>query len=275
MKPRPFTYIRPETVDEAIDALAEWKEAARVMAGGQTLIAMLNLRLVDCEAIIDISRLAELSVITRTAGHIEVGAAVTQNKLLMRPALAIEVPLLAKALPWVGHFQTRNKGTVCGSIAHADPSAELPLSLSLLGGEVVLRSKRGTRVLKATRFFRGLLSTDREPDELLVAVRFPLGAKGEGTSFREVARRHGDFAIVSLAAHARPEVVDIGIGGVTDRPIVRSIARAELSRLDDVVDALAAELGGYEDIHATARYRRDLVRRLAGPVIDEALSCSA
>jgi len=275
MKPRPFTYIRPETVNEAIDALAEWKEAARVMAGGQTLIAMLNLRLVDCEAIIDISRLAELSVITRMAGHIEVGAAVTQNRLLLRPALAIEVPLLAKALPWVGHFQTRNKGTVCGSIAHADPSAELPLSLSLLGGEVVLRSKRGTRVLKAARFLRGLLSTDREPDELLVAVRFPLCEKGEGTGFREVARRHGDFAIVSLAARARPEVVDIGIGGVTDRPIVRSIARAELSRLDDVVDALAAELGGYEDIHATARYRRDLVRRLARPVIDEALSCSA
>ncbi|HSS26656.1 MAG TPA: FAD binding domain-containing protein [Usitatibacter sp.] len=275
MKPRPFTYIRPETVGEAIDALAEWKEAARVMAGGQTLIAMLNLRLVDCEAIIDISRMAELSVITRTASHIEIGAAVTQNRLLSRPDLAREVPLLAKTMPWVGHFQTRNKGTVCGSIAHADPSAELPLSLSLLGGEVVLRSKRGTRVLKAAKFHRGLLSTDRAPDELLVAVRFPLGAKGEGTGFHEVARRHGDFAIVSLGARARPEAVDIAIGGVTDRPAVRSIARADLSRLDDVVDALAAELGGYEDIHATARYRRDLVRRLARPVIDEALSCSA
>jgi 2-furoyl-CoA dehydrogenase FAD binding subunit len=275
MKPRPFTYIRPSTVDEAIDALAEWKDAARVMAGGQTLIAMLNLRLLDCEVIIDISRVVELSTITRTAGYIEVGAAVTQNALLSRPHLAIEVPLLAKALPWVGHFQTRNKGTVCGSIAHADPSAELPLSLCLLGGEVVLRSKRGTRVLKAAKFFRGLLSTDREPDELLVAVRFPLGAKGEGTGFREVARRHGDFAIVSLATRAGPEMVDIGIGGVTDRPIVRSIARADLIRLDDIVDALAAELGGYEDIHATPRYRRDLVRRLARPVIDEALSCSA
>lgn len=275
MKPRPFTYLRPDTAAEAAEALSEWKEAARVMAGGQTLIAMLNLRLVDCEAIVDISRVPELSAITRTKTHIEVGAAVTQNTLLSRPELAQEVPLLAKALPWVGHFQTRNKGTVCGSIAHADPSSELPLSLALLGGEVVLRSKRGTRVLKAADFQRGLLSTAREADELVTAVRFPLGAKGEGTGFREVARRHGDFAIVSLAARARADAIDLGIGGVADRPAVRTIPRAELSRLDDIVDALAAELGGFEDIHATARYRRDLVRRLARPVIDEALSCSA
>lgn len=275
MKPRPFTYIRPDTVGEAIDALAEWKETARVMAGGQTLIAMLNLRLVDCEAIIDISRLPALSEITLTSKYLEVGAAVTQNRLLMHPDLAGQVPLLGKTLPWVGHFQTRNKGTVCGSIAHADPSAEIPLTLALLGGEVVLHSKRGTRVVKAADFNRGLLSTDREPDELLVAARFPLGAMNEGTGFREVARRHGDFAIVSFAARTRRDTVEIGIGGVADRPAVRSIARADLSHLDDFVDALAAELGGFEDIHATARYRRDLVRGLARPVIEEALSCSA
>ena len=141
MKPRPFDYARPDTVDEAVALLAEHGDEARILAGGQSLMAMMNLRLADPAMLIDIARIAELSHIRDLGDKIEVGAAVTQNKLLAWPDLKTKLPLLAVALPHVGHFQTRNKGTVCGSIAHADPSSEIPLSLATLEGEVVLRSQ--------------------------------------------------------------------------------------------------------------------------------------
>ena len=128
-----------------------------------------------------------------------------QNALVNWQHLPNQSPLLAKALPWVGHFQTRNRGTVCGSLCHADPSSEIPLSLATLGGEVVLRSKKGTRTLAAEDFQTGLLSTARQPDELVVAARFPVGSAVKRTAFREVARRHGDFAILSLAAVAESD----------------------------------------------------------------------
>src|ERR1700686_1076704 len=140
MKPRPFDYARPDSAEEAIALLAEYGEDARILAGGQSLLPMLNLRLVDAGVLIDISRIAELDVIREVDGMIEIGAAVTQNRLMAWPQLAEKLPLLAAALPFVGHFQTRNKGTVCGSIAHADPSAELALALAVNGGDVMLRS---------------------------------------------------------------------------------------------------------------------------------------
>src|SRR5207342_732647 len=155
----------------------------RILAGGQTLLAMLNLRVVEPVILVDITRIPELDAIREidTHGHggkIEVGAAVTQNRLMAWPALAQKLPLLAAALPFVGHFQTRNKGTVCGSIAHADPTSEIPLSLAVLEGEVVLRSSRGTRALPAAEFQQGMLATAREPDELITAVRFPVMSGG-------------------------------------------------------------------------------------------------
>src|SRR3981081_2992331 len=174
MKPRPFDYVRPDTVEEAVAILAEHGDDARILAGGQTLLAMLNLRVVEPAILVDITRIPELAVIReidaeKGGGKIEVGAVVTQNKLMAWPALAQKLPLLAAALPFVGHFQTRNKGTVCGSLAHAAPASELPLSLAVLEGEVVLRSRKGTRVLAASDFQQGMLTTAREPDELMTA----------------------------------------------------------------------------------------------------------
>ncbi len=321
MKPRPFDYVRPDTLEEAIDTLAEHGEDARVLAGGQTLLAMLNLRLVEPAILIDITRIPELAAIRaiphpdpppqagegegrggqqagegegrdapragegkRDAGpaaqagegigKVEVGAAVTQNRLLAWPALAHKLPLLAAALPFVGHFQTRNKGTVCGSVAHADPSSEIPLSLALLEGEVVLRSRRGTRVLRAEEFQQGMLSTAREPDELITAVRFPV--VNGGVAFREVARRHGDFAIVAVAALAeRDGGVRVGVAGMAERPAVRRIAADDASGIEDAIAELAWELEGYEDIHASARMRRDLLRRIGPVVAQEARRCAA
>ena len=271
MKPRPFDYARPDTIDEAVAILAEHGEDARILAGGQTLLAMLNLRVVEAAVLVDITRIPELDVIREVDGRIEVGAAVTQNRLLAWPALAAKLPLLAAALPFVGHFQTRNKGTVCGSVAHADPTSEIPLSLAVLEGEVVLRSRKGTRVLTAAEFQQGMLATARAGDELIAAVRFPVVSGG--VAFREVARRHGDFAIVGVAALAAgANDIRIGVAGMADRPAVR---RIDASGIKDAVERLAWELEGYEDVHASARMRRDLLRRIGPVVVEEAIRCAA
>lgn len=275
MKPRAFDYLRPGSVAEAVEALSLHGEAAQVLAGGQSLVAMLNFRLLAPTVLVDIGHMAELDDIRVSDGALEIGAAVTQNRLMAYPELARELPLLAQALPWVGHFQTRNRGTVCGSIAHADPSAEIPLALAMLDGEVVLRSGRGTRRVTATAFQQGMLATARAADELIVAVRFPIRAADRRAAFREVARRHGDFAIAAVAAVVEEDgAVRVGIGGVADRPAVRRI-EPRGGTMAASIDAWAWELGGYEDMHASARYRRDLVRRLGPMVIEEALSCAA
>jgi 2-furoyl-CoA dehydrogenase FAD binding subunit len=273
MKPRPFDYARPETIDEALALLAEYGDDARVLAGGQTLIAMLNLRLLEPAILIDITRVAELGAIREIDGKIEVGAAVTQNKLMDWMPLREKLPLVAVALPFVGHFQTRNKGTVCGSIAHADPASELPLALAVLEGEVVLRSRGGKRVLPARQFQQGMLTTARSSDELISAVRFPV-ARG-GTAFREVARRHGDFAIVAVAAIAEAGRVRLGVAGVADRPAVFGIDAHDATAISGSIEQLTQELQGYDDIHASARMRRDVLRRLAPLVVEEAIRCAA
>lgn len=265
MKPRPFDYVRADTIAEAIDALSQYGEEARVLAGGQTLMAMLNLRLVETSALIDITGIRELDTIRIDGGVLEVGAAVTQSKLLNFPQLSGQVPLLARMLPFVGHYQTRNRGTICGSIAHADPSSELPLALAMLDGEVVLHSKRGKRVLKAAEFQLGMLSTAREADELIVAARF--SARKGRTAFREVARRHGDFAIVSVAAMVPgPGRIRIGIGGAHGHPFVSDI---DASGAREAVEDLVWRLDPYDDMHASPKMRRDLVRNIAPLAIAE------
>jgi 2-furoyl-CoA dehydrogenase FAD binding subunit len=274
VKPRPFDYVRPDTVEEALAILAEQGDDARVLAGGQTLLAMLNLRVVEAATLIDITRIPELDIIREADGNIEVGAAVTQNRLLHWPALSRTLPLVHAALPFVGHFQTRNKGTVCGSIAHADPSSELPLMLAVLAGEVVLRSCAGMRVVAAGEFQQGMLTTARRPDELITAVRFPV--LNAGVAFREVARRHGDFAIIAVAAAAtHGKSIRIGVAGMADRPAVRTIEADGGGALREAIERLAWELRGYEDIHASAHMRRDLLRRIAPLVVEEARRCAA
>jgi 2-furoyl-CoA dehydrogenase FAD binding subunit len=281
MKPRPFDYIRPDTVEEALALLGEYGDNTRVLAGGQSLVPMLNLRIVEAEALIDISRIAALDAIREVGDKklgekIEIGAAVTQNKLLAWPQLAKKLPLVAAALPHVGHFQTRNKGTVCGSIAHADPSSELPLALAVLGGEVVLKSQRGERVLAAKDFQKDMLTTARAGDELIAAVRFPVAngkGNGRGVAFREVARRHGDFAIIAVAAVAENKSsVQLGVGGMAGKPMLRRIAA---DGAEEAVREWADELEGYEDLHASAAMRRDLFRNLASLAIKEAIRCAA
>lgn len=271
MKPRPFDYVQPDTVEEAVALLAEYGDDARILAGGQSLIPMLNLRLIDAHVLIDVSRITALDGIRDLGSAIEIGAAVTQNKLMAWPQLKQKLPLAAAVLPFVGHFQTRNRGTVCGSIAHADPSSELPLALAVLEGQVVLRSTGGERVVAADAFQKDILTTLRAPDELITAVRFPV-IEGKGVAFNEVARRHGDFAIIAVAAIADARgAARLGVGGMAGRPMVRAIDGDAAA----AVGAWAEVLEGYDDLHASAAMRRDMFRNLAPRVIDEARRCAA
>lgn len=268
MKPAAFDYVRAETADEAVQQLRALGADARILAGGQSLMAVLNMRLAQPSALIDISRTADLDQVRIERDMLSVGAATTQGSVEWRRTLADEVPLLAQALPFISHFQIRNRGTVCGSVAHADPSAEIPLVLLALGGEVVLRSASKRRTLAAVDFFQGMLMTARAPDELLEAVRFPLAAAGQRSAFTEFSARHGDFAIVSVAALADARGLRLAVGGVADRPrLAQWPADLRGADLEGALNDFAWELEAQDDAHASATFRRHLVRRLGAQVL--------
>lgn len=275
MKPAAFDYVRAETLAEVHDVLAAEGDDARVLAGGQTLVPMLSMRLARPKVLIDIMRLPELSGIAVERGSIRVGAAATQAALLALPRLAERQPLLAQALPFVGHAQTRSRGTVCGSIAHADPSAEIPLVLVALRGEIELSTARQRRRVAADEFFTGLMSTTRADDELIAAVTIPTRRPGQGCAFREFGRRHGDFAIVACAAVADADGMRLAVGGVADRPVARDFGTIDGPALEQALNVFAWELEARDDLHATARYRRELVRRLGRETIEKARRCRA
>ena len=266
MKPAPFDYLRAETLAEAHDVIASEGSDAAVIAGGQTLVPLLSMRMARPKVVLDIMHVEELGGIRVEDNAIRVGAAVRQAELLAWADLAELQPLLAQALPWIGHAQTRARGTVCGSIALADPSAELPLCLLALGGDILLSSKTSQRHVSADDFFIGLMSTARNDDELIEAVSFPCARPGEGFAFREFARRHGDFAIVACAAVATRTNVKLAVGGVADRPVVRDFDDVSEEALRDFASGLDAR----DDLHATADYRRMLVCKLGLSTIEEA-----
>ena len=267
MKPAAFDYVRAESLDEALDVLRSEGGHARIIAGGQSLMPMLNMRLAKPRVLVDIMRLKELHRIEPRQDKIAVGAAVRQAELLEWPSLDRDLKLVSLALPWIGHVQTRSRGTICGSIAHADPSAEMPLVLLALGGEIVLLSARKRRRVAARDFFRGMMATDRDDDELIEAVEFPT-SNGNRCAFREVARRHGDFAIVACAAVATDRGVRLAVGGVADTPIAHDFEALEGSALTDELNAFAYDLDARNDLHTTARYRRDLVRMIGRELIE-------
>jgi 2-furoyl-CoA dehydrogenase FAD binding subunit len=275
MKPARFDYIRAETLAEAHAALAEDGNDARVIAGGQSLLPMLSMRLARPKVLIDIMHLPELQKIKADGRAIRIGAAVRQAQLQTLPDLAETQPLLAAALPWIGHAQTRNRGTVCGSVAHADPSAELPLVLLALDGTIELSSRSKRRSLAASDFFTGMMSTARDDSELIEAIMIPVKRNRHGYAFQEFGRRHGDFAIVSCAAIAGQDSIRLAVGGVADRPVRRDFPAFVGSELDDALDAFAWDLDARDDLHATGRYRRELVRRMGRVTIEEALQCRA
>ena len=283
MKPVAFEYCRPDTLDEAMELLAEFGADASVISGGLSLGAMLNMRLVRPTALIDINHLDALADIKIGDATAATGALVRQAAAMNYPGLMSGVPLLATALPWVGHYQTRSRGTLGGSVAHADPSAEIPLTLVTLGGAVKLQSPSGTRDVPAREFFHGLLTTDRRADELITELIWPLRWEKTGYAFEEIAQRHGDFAITAVAAEAT--VGDdgnisgllLGLGGVEDRPIIAD-TRAFIGKpatddtANDIVEAAADAVDPMVDLQANADYRRQLVRVLGARVLSAAFA---
>lgn len=274
MKPPRFDYHAPTTVDEAVALLARYGGDAKPLAGGQSLMPLLNFRLTRPAAIVDLNRIGSLAYIREVDGHVALGAMTRQRTVEFSPVVARRLPLLREATRWVGHLPIRSRGTIGGSIAHADPSAEYPAVLTALEGEVVARGPRGERAVTAGDLFETYLTTRLEPDELLVEVRLPAMADGAGYAFEEFARRHGDFAIVGVAVVVeragdrctRARLATAGAGAV---PLRLRAAEAVLEGEglgDEAVRAAArraAELVEPDsDLHASADYRRHLTEVL-------------
>ncbi len=273
MKPHKFDYVRPTRLEEALDILSSRKDDVRIIAGGLSLVAMMNFRLVEPAVLMDIVHIESLGYIKAGEQAIEVGAITQQARLLAWDRLPALSPLLAKGMPHIGHFQTRSRGTVGGSIAHSDPSSELPLCLAVLDGSVTLASTRGTRNVKAEDFQVGLMTTDKQADEMVTAVHFPVARPGTGYAFDEVTMRHGDLAICAIAVAATKDRIRMGVGGVADKPTVREWPALSGKDLDEALNEFAWDLHGMDDVHATAQYRRQLVRKLGRKVILEAQQC--
>ncbi len=269
MKPAPFGYLRAGTTAEALEALCQGGGETRVIAGGQSLVPMLNMRLARPGLLVDIMHIEALRRVEDDGKRLVIGAGVRQRALEVRQDLVQRQPLLAMVLPWLGHVQTRSRGTVCGSVAHADPSAELPLALVALEGEVHLRSSRKARRVAARSFFTGMMATARAEDELIEAVSVPVIQAGAGYAFREVSRRHGDYAIAAFAAVVDGQGVRLAVGGVAAAPEARRVPAD--GGLDDALDEFAWELEARDDLHASARYRRELVRRIGREVVRQAV----
>jgi len=290
MKPAPFEYHAPTSVDEAVGLLAELGDEAKVLAGGQSLIPMLALRLAVFEHLVDIGRIDGLRGIERRGDAVWVGAATTDASVERSAEVAAAVPLLARATPFVGHFQIRSRGTVGGSIAHADPAAEYPAVALTLDAVVEARSPRGTRTIPATELFDGLWTTTLAPDELLTGVLFPVWTGRAGFAVEELARRHGDFAIagatvaVELDGDDRVARAAIGLIGMGNQPERATAAEAAATGdpgagidPEELGHLAVRDLGSVpSDLHGTADYRRKvgatLVARAWAKAIDEARS---
>ncbi len=283
MKPPKFEYHAPKSLEEALEALGRYDGDAKVLAGGQSLMPLLNFRLARPAALVDLNRIASLAYIREQDGQVRFGAMTRQRTIEFSPVVARRLPLLSEATKWVGHLPIRTRGTIGGSIAHADPSAEYPAVLAALEGEVVARGPKGERVVKAKDLFLTYLTTSLESDEVLSEIRLPVMPMGAGFALEEFARRHGDFAIVAIAAlvvrdAARCKQARLATAGAGPVP-VRLRAAEEILERDGVTDAAidaaarrAAELVSPDsDIHASADYRRHLTMVLTRRALKRAL----
>ena len=277
MKPAPFAYKKVRTLKEAVTLLAKHKDNARLLAGGQSLIATLNMRLSAPSLLIDINGIEGLDGIAKKGKFVEVGALARHAQVERSDVIARYAPLIALAMPHIGHAAIRNRGSFGGSIAFADPAAELPACLLAMGGEVDLASAKGNRKVKADAFFKGLFETALRPNEIVTAVRIPVADKNTRVGFAELARRHGDYAIVGLAASARTNgkgLADVRLAyfGVGDTPI--RVKKAEAALADGNVDGAvnALDLDPHDDVQATAKVKKHLagvlLRRVAAQLLE-------
>ncbi len=284
MKPAPFRYVRPSSVDEAISVLAAEGYGAKPLAGGQSLIPAMNFRLAQPAVLVDLGDLDELRYIREAGGSLVIGAMTTHSAVERSAAVKERAPLLAEAMPWIAHLQIRNRGTMGGSLAHADPASELPAVMLALAARLHLRGPGGERTVPFCDFCTGLFSTALAPDELVTGVEIPTLPNGTGCAFEEVSRRHGDFALVGVCA-----VLSLDAGGtctrasvtllsVGDGPVCAKTAEDLLVGRPPTADAIreAAEAAATRDIdppadiHASAPYRRQLARVLTTRALETA-----
>ena len=285
MKPAPFSYVRPMTVEEALSALAQRGGEAKVLAGGQSLIAMMNLRLLKPRCLVDISRVAALDYIRHDNGMLAIGALTRLSAMEMSPLVAQHCPLMTEAIQHIAHRPVRNRGTVGGNLAHADPTSELPAVAVATDATFVARSAKGGRTILAADFFVGHLTSALQVDELLIEVRVPPSrSAGQGWSFMEVSPRKGDFALVGVAATLQVKdgtcqaarLVYSGVAGRAQR--VPEAEQALVGRTaDEAAFRAAASIASQRvqppsDFHATAAYRRDLVHVLTRRALAQALA---
>lgn len=286
MKPPKFDYHAPTTVEQALELLGRYGGDAKVLAGGQSLMPLLNFRLSRPAALVDLNRIPSLAYVREQDGQVRFGAMTRQRTIEFSLVVRERVPLLGEATRLVGHLPIRTRGTIGGSIAHADPSAEYPAVLTALEGEVVARGPKGERVIKAKDLFQTYLTTSLTPEEILVEVRLPAMPAGAGYALEEFARRHGDFAIIGIAAMvvkdgARCKLARLATAGAGPVP-VRLRAAEEILECDGLGDAAieaaarrASELVSPDaDIHASADYRRHLTGVLTKRALKRALGAA-
>ena len=279
MKPAAFDYFAPASLAEALDLLRTHGARAKLLAGGQSFVPMANFRVLRPEVVIDLNRIDALGYIKETADGLSIGA-MTRHRAIEHSALVRRVcPLMAAAVTWIGHAAIRNRGTLGGSLSHADPAAEWPVVMVALGATLVARSPRGERRIRAREFFVALLATALEPDEILVEIQVPAAPKGSGAAFLEVARRHGDFALVSAGAQVtlsagKLQDVRLALGGVGAAPFDASALAssvADETGFADLGKRVAAALEPTEDLHASAQYRREVAAVLVPRALRAAL----
>jgi len=284
VKPAPFRYVRPSSVDEAISVLAAEGYGAKPLAGGQSLIPAMNFRLAQPAVLVDLGDLDELRYIREAGGSLVIGAMTTHSAVERSAAVKERAPLLAEAMPWIAHLQIRNRGTMGGSLAHADPASELPAVMLALDARLHLRGPGGDRTVPFCDFCTGLFSTSLAPDELVTGVEIPILPNGTGCAFKEVSRRHGDFALVGVCA-----VLTLDAGGtctrasvtllsVGDGPVCANTAEDLLLGRPPTADAIreageaaaTRDIDPPADIHASAPYRRQLARVLTTRALETA-----
>jgi carbon-monoxide dehydrogenase medium subunit len=283
VKPPPFEFHAPDSVAEALNLLDQLGDEAKVLAGGQSLMPLLYLRLARPAHLVDINALTELSTIDANNGGLKLGAMVRQRAAERSDAVRQRNPLLAEALPLIGHPQIRNRGTIGGSLAHADPASELPAVAAALDAELVVQSeKRGQRTLKPDQFFLTFLTTAIEPDELLVEIRLPAWPAQAGWSYQEISRRHGDFALVGVAvllrlANNQIQEARLAFTGAGAAPIRAHDAERQLhgqlaseETFRAAAEQAAQALDPMDDVHAPAQYRRHVAKVLARRALQQA-----
>jgi carbon-monoxide dehydrogenase medium subunit len=281
LKASAFEYLRATTLDEALAFLARHPGEARVLAGGQSLVPVMNLRLAAPAALVDINPIAELGGLEVGRGHLRIGALTRHRELADSPLVAENAPLLARAAPHIGHEAIRNRGTIGGSLAHADPAAELPACVLALGGRIAVASARGRRVVAAADFFQGPYTTALAPEEMVVAVEIPLPPRGQRCAFLEISRRVGDYATAGLAALAvrdgrKLRQVRLVVFGVSSRPVLAAAAAAAIEGREVGPDTVAAvkqalrrDVQPVADLHHSAAMKGHLVGVLAGRALAE------